>query len=165
MENDLPIIFNIDFNSVLKLKKLISIIARIVPYNPNVKKLADQIEVTRETLLRYLSYLEKAQVLKWLGKDTHGINYLNKPEKLYLQNTNLIYALTEESGNVGAIRETFVLNQLSVNHSHLDVWIALLIYWILRINDSSGLRSTLVSAFPSFTLSSSIRLLSWSSRE
>ena len=82
MENDLPIIFNIDFNSVLKLKKLISIIARIVPYNPNVKKLADQIEVTRETLLRYLSYLEKAQVLKWLGKDTHGINYLNKPEKL-----------------------------------------------------------------------------------
>ena len=70
LENDLPVIFNIDFNSVLKLKKLISIIARLVPYKPNVRKLADQIDVTRETLLRYLFYLEKAQVVKWVGKDT-----------------------------------------------------------------------------------------------
>jgi predicted AAA+ superfamily ATPase len=117
LENDLPIIFNIDFNSVLNLKKLMSIIARIVPYKPNIKKLADQIGVTRETLLRYLFYLEKAHVIKWVGRDTHGINYLNKPEKLYLQNTNLIYALAEDSANIGAVRETFVLNQLSVNHN------------------------------------------------
>jgi predicted AAA+ superfamily ATPase len=116
LESDLPAIFNIDFKSVLNLKKLLSIIARLVPYKPNVRKLADQIGVTWETLLRYLFYLEKAQIVKWLGKDTHGINYLNKPEKLYLQNTNLIYALAEESSNMGAIRETFVLNQLSVAH-------------------------------------------------
>ncbi|MCK4750348.1 MAG: AAA family ATPase [Bacteroidales bacterium] len=117
MESDLPAIFNIDFKSVLNLKKLISIIARLVPYKPNVRKLADQIGVTWETLLRYLFYLEKAQIIKWVGKDTHGINYLNKPEKLYLQNTNLIYALADESANIGAIRETFLLNQLSVNHT------------------------------------------------
>lgn len=117
LENDLPIIYNIDFNSVLKLKKLISIIARLVPYKPNISKLANQIGVTRETLLRYLFYLEKAQIIKWLGKDTFGINYLNKPEKLFLQNTNLIYALAEESANIGSIRETFVINQLSVNHN------------------------------------------------
>lgn len=117
MESDLPAIFNIDFKSVLNLKKLLSIIARLVPYKPNVRKLADQIGVTWETLLRYLFYLEKAQIVKWLGKDTYGINYLNKPEKLYLQNTNLIYALAEESSNIGAIRETFVLNQLSVNQN------------------------------------------------
>ncbi|MEA1898175.1 MAG: AAA family ATPase [Bacteroidota bacterium] len=117
MESDLPAIFNIDFKSVLNLKKLVSIIARLVPYKPNVRKLAEQIGVTWETLLRYLFYLEKAQIVKWIGRDTHGINYLNKPEKLYLQNTNLIYALAEESANIGAIRETFVLNQLSVNHT------------------------------------------------
>lgn len=117
MESDLPAIFNIDFKSVLNLKKLLSIIARLVPYKPNVRKLADQIGVTWETLLRYLFYLEKAQIVKWLGKDTHGINYLNKPEKLYLQNTNLIYALAEGSSNIGAIRETFVLNQLAVTHN------------------------------------------------
>lgn len=117
LESDLPAIFNIDFKSVLNLKKLVSIIARLVPYKPNIRKLADQIGVTWETLLRYLFYLEKAQVVKWLGKDTYGINYLNKPEKLYLQNTNLIYALGEENANIGAVRETFVLNQLSVNHT------------------------------------------------
>lgn len=117
LENDLPIIYNIDFNSVLKLKKLISIIARLVPYKPNISKLANQIGVTRETLLRYLFYLEKAQIIKWLGKDTFGINYLNKPEKLFLQNTNLIYALAEESANIDSIRESFVINQLSVNHN------------------------------------------------
>ncbi|NQU51844.1 MAG: ATP-binding protein [Bacteroidetes bacterium] len=116
LENDLPIIFNIDFQSVIKLKKLISIVARLVPYKPNVKKLAEQIGVTRETLLRQLFYLEKAQIVKWIGKDSHGINYLNKPEKLYLQNTNLIYALMEEMVNIGNVRETFFLNQLTVNH-------------------------------------------------
>ncbi|MCF6333278.1 MAG: AAA family ATPase [Draconibacterium sp.] len=116
LENDLPIIFNIDFNSVLKLKKLVSIIARLVPYKPNIKKLAEQIGVTRETLLRHLFYLEKAQIVKWIGKDARGINFLNKPEKLYLQNTNLIYALAQEHINVGNERETFFLSQLAVNH-------------------------------------------------
>lgn len=116
LENDLPVIFNIDFYSVLKLKKLLSIISRLVPYKPNVLQLAEQVGVTRETLLRYLFYLEKALVVKWLGKDTYGINYLNKPEKLYLNNTNLIFALAEGTSNIGNVRETFLLNQLSVNH-------------------------------------------------
>lgn len=117
LENDLPIIYKIDFNSVVNLKKLISIISRLVPYKPNIKVLAEQIGVTRETLLRYLFYLEKAQIVKWLGKDTHGINYLNKPEKLYLQNTNLIYALAQNLTNDGNVRETFFLNQVAVGHA------------------------------------------------
>ncbi len=116
LENDLPIIFKIDFNSVVNLKKLLSIISRLVPYKPNIKKLAEQIGVTRETLLRYLFYLEKAQILKRLGKDTHGINFLNKPEKLFLQNTNLIYALSQTMTSEGNIRETFFLNQTIVGN-------------------------------------------------
>ena len=117
LENDLPAIYQIDFRSVLNLKKLLSIIARLVPYKPNISKLSIQIGVTWETLLRYLFYLDKAQIVKWVGRDTHGINYLNKPEKLYLQNTNLIYALAEGPVNMGNVRETFLLNQLSVGHS------------------------------------------------
>jgi uncharacterized protein len=117
LENDLPIIYNIDFHSVVNLKKLISIISRLVPYKPNIKILAEQIGVTRETLLRYLFYLEKAQIVKWIGKDSHGINYLNKPEKLYLQNTNLIYALAQSLTNQGNVRETFLLNQLIVGNT------------------------------------------------
>ena len=117
LENDLPIIYNIDFHSVVNLKKLISIISRLVPYKPNIKTLAEQIRVTRETLLRYLFYLEKAQIVKWIGKDSQGINYLNKPEKLYLQNTNLIYALAQSLTNQGNVRETFLLNQLMVGNT------------------------------------------------
>jgi len=116
LENDLPAIYQIDFRSVLNLKKLVSIIARLVPYKPNISKLSKQIGVTWETLLRYLFYLDKAQIVKWVGRDTHGINYLNKPEKLYLQNTNLLYALADRPVNMGNVRETFLLNQLSVGH-------------------------------------------------
>jgi len=59
--------------------------------------------------------MEKAKLVKWLGTDTHGINYLNKPEKLYLNNTNLQFALSTQPDK-GNIRETFFLNQLSANH-------------------------------------------------
>ncbi len=88
-----------------------------MPYKPNIKTLAEQIGVTRETLLRYLFYLEKAQIVKWIGKDAQGINYLNKPEKLYLQNTNLIYALAQSLTNQGNVGETFFLNQLMVGNT------------------------------------------------
>lgn len=115
IESDLPSIYNIEFASTLKIKKLLSIISRIVPYKPNIEELARQIGTTRDTLLKYLYYLEKAQIIKWLGKDTMGINYLNKPEKLYLNNTNIKYALTDLP-NQGSVRETFFLNQISAKH-------------------------------------------------
>jgi uncharacterized protein len=115
VENDLPSIYNIEFGSTIKMKKLLSILSHIVPYRPNIEDLSRQIGTTRDTLLRYLYFLEKAQIIKWLGKDTHGINYLNKPEKLYLQNTNIAKALSEQP-NIGNQRETFFLNQVSQKH-------------------------------------------------
>lgn len=116
LEIDLPAIHNIDFNSIIKLKKLISIISQIAPYKPNVEKLAKQVETTRPTLLKYLYYLDKAQIIQWLGSDTFGINYLNKPDKIFLGNTNIAFAFSEDKANVGNIRETFFLNQLLQNH-------------------------------------------------
>ena len=116
IETDLPAIHKIDFNSVVKLKKLVSIIAQIAPYKPNIEKLAQQIETTRPTLLKYLFYLDKAQIIQWLGSDAYGINYLNKPDKIFLGNTNIAYAFSDNKANTGNIRETFFLNQLSQNH-------------------------------------------------
>ena len=117
LEVDLPAIHNIDFNSVLKIKKMLSVVSRIVPYKPNIEKLATQIGTTRDTLLKYMYYLEKAQIMKWLSKDSFGINYLNKPDKLYLNNTNLAFALSNSKPDAGNLRETFFLNQLSVKHT------------------------------------------------
>ena len=116
LESDLPTIFNIDYYSVIKIKKMLAVLSRIVPFKPNIEKLARQADTTRDTLLKYLYYLEKAEVVKWLTKDTFGINYLNKPDKIYLNNTNLMYALNSEKPDKGTLRETFLLNQLIVNH-------------------------------------------------
>lgn len=117
VETDLPAIHNIDFNAILKIKKLIAVLSKIVPYKPNIEKLAAQTGTTRETLLKYLYYLDKAQVIQWLGTDATGINYLNKPEKLYLGNTNMAYAFGGVLTEKGNIRETFFLSQLTVMHS------------------------------------------------
>lgn len=117
LENDLRTIFNIDYSAIMKIKKMLAVLSRIVPYKPNIEKLAEQADTTRDSLLKYLFYLEKAEVVKWLSKDTFGINYLNKPDKLYLNNTNLMLALSNEKPDKGNIRETFLLNQLSVKHT------------------------------------------------
>lgn len=117
LENDLRTIFNIDYSAIMKIKKMLAVLSRIVPYKPNIEKLAEQSDTTRDSLLKYLFYLEKAEVVKWLSKDTFGINYLNKPDKLYLNNTNLMLALSNDKPDKGNIRETFLLNQLSVKHT------------------------------------------------
>ena len=115
IETDLPAIYNIDYGSVVKLKKLIFLIGSMVPYIPNVNKLSRQVGTTRDSLLKYLHLLHNAHILKWLSSDAYGINFMNKPDKLYLENTNIAYALHGEI-NTGTQRETFFLNQLSVKH-------------------------------------------------
>ncbi len=115
IETDLTAIYNIDYNSTLKLKKLLYLIGRMVPYIPNIKKLSEQVGTTRDTLLRFLHLLHNAHILRWLSSNANGINFMNKPEKLYLQNTNIAFALQNKM-NSGTLRETFFLNQISQNH-------------------------------------------------
>ncbi len=117
LENDLPAIFHIDFYSVLKIKKMLAVMSQIVPYKPNIQKLAEQSGTSRDSLLKFLYYLEKAELVKWINKDTFGINYLNKPDKLYMNNTNLMFALANEKPDIGSLRETFFLNQVMVKHN------------------------------------------------
>lgn len=114
LETDLPVIYNIDYNSIIKLKRLIYIIGLIVPFIPNLNKLAKQVGTTRDSLLKYLHLLHNAHILKWLSKEAWGINFMNKPDKLYLDNTNIAYAINDTKPEIGTIRETFFLNQTSV---------------------------------------------------
>lgn len=117
IENDIPAIFNIDFNSVHKIKKLLYAIATSVPFKPNISKLSELIGVTRPTLLTYLDYLEKAEIITQLWSYNKGIKTISKPEKIYLHNSNLIKALAEDNYNIGNIRETFFMNQVSVTEN------------------------------------------------
>lgn len=117
LDSDLPSVENIDFNAIHYLRKLIAILAEIVPYKPNILKLSQQVGVSRETLLRYLYLLEKADLLILLQTSTYGISKMNKPEKIYLNNPNLVNALADNLSNQGTLRETFFLNQLQESHT------------------------------------------------
>ncbi|MEA2042502.1 MAG: AAA family ATPase [Bacteroidota bacterium] len=116
IENDLHSIENIDYTAIHNLRKLLTIIAEIVPFKPNISKLSLKIGINRETLVKYLYWLHRAELLLLLTTNKFGISKLNKPDKVYLNNPNLIYALTESKVNVGTLRETFFYNQLHVNH-------------------------------------------------
>ncbi len=115
LETDIPAVFPIDYYSVWKVKKLLEVISEMVPFKPNVKKLSEQIGISRDTLIRYLQYLAKADILLLLYSQNKGVSLLNKPEKIYLNNTNLAYALSS-SLQTGTARETFFANQLSPGH-------------------------------------------------
>jgi predicted AAA+ superfamily ATPase len=113
LEMDLPAIEKIEIHTIKKIKKLLYIIAQRVPFTPNIKELAETLEISRKSLLNYLIFLEKAQLVALLQQDCSGIRTLTKPEKIYLNNTNLAYALESEKPDIGNIRETFFYNQLS----------------------------------------------------
>ena len=99
-----------------KLKKLLLIISESNPFELNITKISTNVEVSRNTLYAYLHHLDKGGLLNIVGSTKKGISKLSKPEKLYLNNTNIFYAFGTES-KIGTIRETFFVSQLKHLHS------------------------------------------------
>ncbi|MCF6213519.1 MAG: AAA family ATPase [Flavobacteriaceae bacterium] len=116
LEIELPLLRNTDISIIGKIKQLLYVISQSVPFKPNISALSNKIKTTRKTLLEYLHYLNDANVLKSLNKDNFGVSVLQKPEKLYFENTNYLYAIRGTEPNIGSIREMFFLNQLSQKH-------------------------------------------------
>ena len=94
-----------------KLRRMLSIIAANVPYKPEANSLAAELKVSRNSIADYLLYMEKAGMIGQLRDETGGMRGLGKTEKVYLDNTNIIYAMSGEQANIGNIRETFFYNQ------------------------------------------------------
>ena len=116
LEIDIPQYANLNVGTSRKLKRLISIIAESVPFKPNFSKIAKIINVSRNSLDDYFMYMEKAGLIGQLRSETSGIRGLGKVEKVYLDNTNIIFNLVGDKSNVGNIRETFFFNQMRVNN-------------------------------------------------
>ena len=112
LETDLPAVEAIEMYSIRKIKKLLWIISQSVPFSPNITDLAIDLGVSRNSLLNYLTILERGGLINLLQSGTKGINSLAKPEKIYLNNTNQIYAFDSNKPNIGNLRETFFFNQL-----------------------------------------------------
>jgi predicted AAA+ superfamily ATPase len=120
LDVDLQSITNIDYNNIAKFKRLLYVIATNVPFIPNIKKLSERIGVNRNVLVQALQLLEKAELIHTLYKKNKSISVLNKPDKIWLRNTNLNYAISAENVNTGNVRETFFIQHLSLFH-HLSL--------------------------------------------
>ena len=117
IEAELPQICKVDVANVRKLQALIALICSEVPFELNANKIAAAIEIGRDTVVEYLKYLGDAKVLNLLYSDKKKIGKLSKPDKVYLENPNILYALTPTKAEIGTLRETFAICSLSDSHS------------------------------------------------
>jgi len=117
LEGDIPQYANLSVTTARKLKRLLLVIAESVPFKPNFASLAAKLEVSRNSLEDYMSLMEDSGLIARLRDQSSGIISLGKVDKVYLDNSNLIYHLSEQRPEIGNIRETFFLNQVRVNNA------------------------------------------------
>jgi predicted AAA+ superfamily ATPase len=118
IESDLAAIFpKLTGNSIRKLKQLLAFIAVNVPFVPNLQKLKEVLQIAdARTLKTYLKYLEDAKLIRQLRSASSKFSQLEIPEKIYLDNTNQLYAISKSAQNMGTVRELFFLSMLSYQH-------------------------------------------------
>ena len=109
----MPASHEISYGSIEKIRLLLHIIAEAVPFKPNISKLSERTGIGRNNLVQYIRHLEDLRIVTGLYPDVKGIGILQKPEKLYLHHPNLQYAISDEDVNIGTLRESFFINQLS----------------------------------------------------
>ena len=112
LNEDIPAVEDITYPTVQKLQRMLMILAERVPQTPKMNELYAILETTREQGLKMLNLLQRAALLQLLSTEMREFNHLLKPDKIYLDNPNLMYALSERP-NIGTLRETFFINQLS----------------------------------------------------
>lgn len=116
LEVDIPTYAQMNVSTGRKLKQLLAIVTQSVPFKPNMSKIAEMLNISRNNIADYLLYMEEAGMIAQLRSPTKGLRALGKVDKVYLENTNLVQVLASENSNKGNIRETFFINQLKVNH-------------------------------------------------
>ena len=117
IEVDIPSIFPIEYDSVQNLKKLVRLLCESHPYTLNIKELLVKMDMkdNYKGLYRFLEYLNRAKIFNTIKSKTKGDNIFVKPDKIYLNNTNLHYAYCSQS-NIGTLREVFVTSMLQSRH-------------------------------------------------
>lgn len=117
VETELPQICRVDVSNVRKLQAMIAMICSETPFELNANRIAAALEIGRDTVVEYLKYLGDAKVLNLLYSDKKRIGKLSRPDKVYLENPNIMYALAPTKVEVGTLRETFAVGCLSESHN------------------------------------------------
>ncbi len=114
IEVDIPQYTDMTASAIRKLKRLMSIVSESVPFKPNLSSISQVLGISRNLLPEWFVYMEKAGLIMQLRDDTGGIRGLGKVDKVYIDNTALMYMLGRENTDIGNVRETFFLNQTRV---------------------------------------------------
>ncbi len=129
MDIDLPACQHIDYTNIAKFKRLLFVLASNVPFTPNISKLSKQIGMDRNALVHAIQLMNKAELIHTLYKKTRSIRVLNKPDKIWLHNSNLSFALSNKQPETGSVRETFFISHIIPDHqvslplSEGDFWV------------------------------------------
>lgn len=115
IDMDIPAVEDVEYGTLQKLKKLLMILAVQVPFIPKMNELYQELDTNREQGLKLLNLLEQAKMISMLKTPVKALKSISAPDKLYLDNTNMMYALSCNA-EIGTVRETFFMNQLSVSH-------------------------------------------------
>ena len=116
VEQDIPHAQPVEPVTLARLKRLVSLIAASTPFTVNVSRMAQLLDSDRQNVYKLLKIAQRASLLNLLYKGRDNVQQLVKPEKVYLENTNLMYALCNNV-EVGTARETFFANQLLERHA------------------------------------------------
>lgn len=116
LDVDIALYEDLNALTVRNMKKLMYVLSQSVPFTPNISKLSQKLDIPRNTILKILDLLDRAGVLALLHSHVRGGSYLQKPEKIYLQNPNLMFLFSDNRPAAGTLRETFFLNQVQVRH-------------------------------------------------
>lgn len=113
---ELPKIRRVDIGNTRKIKALLYVLANNIPFQVDISNLAGKIEIERNTVLAYLKHLEESKLIKLLYSDLVSVKKMQKPDKIFIDNPNLLVALAGKDWEIGTMRETFAVNQLSYAH-------------------------------------------------
>ena len=117
IESELTAYRNLEIGNTRKVKALLQVLSQIVPYQVDISKISRNIGIQRPTTLKYMKHLEEAKLIQRLFTDLETTSDLQKPDKILLDNPNLIYTLSSVEPEIGTVRECFFCNQL-VGASH-----------------------------------------------
>lgn len=116
MEVDIPVYAKMNISTARKLKQLLYVISRSVPFKPNFTEIGRAISSDRGTVADHMVYMEKSTLIRQLNFAPNGMDLVQKVDKIYLGNPCFIYALADDSPEIGNIRETFFYCAMCVNH-------------------------------------------------
>ena len=117
IENELTKVCKVEVSNTRKIKALMTMLCASEPYEVDITRMSAQSGLKRETILNYLNFMDKAKLIQLLYCDKVNVKRLQKPDKIYIDNPNMLYAWATTPVKIGNVRETFVVNQLTAKHN------------------------------------------------